>query len=226
MYEVLVKQKEKYNITNKDMPIQKKSYARYEPLGYTQCVPAESMEVVSENSLGDNGVIQMWKLMTTSYGKLQPFKWAKDTQQPFCAKLNSAIALALSSLESFRNAAMQINDDTTRALAGYALEAYGVLNDDELAIYPMRGASHAQSGNGPHAISINVKKIIDDNEGAESVKTLIHEAFHIIGGGWVEKEYNCNATDINEMLEEMRGKEKAAINADTFAQFVMCYPKP
>ena len=124
MYEMLVKPKEKYGITHKDMPVQKQSYSKYEPLGYTQCVPAESrldyyllqepksMGVVSEKRSGDDGVIQMWRLMDTSYGQTNNFRWANGTQTPFCQKMDSAIKLALNRLNYFTDAVSQGDADT------------------------------------------------------------------------------------------------------------------
>lgn len=215
MYEMLVKPKEKYGIQQKAMPVQKKSSSKYEPLGYTRCVPAES-------SSGDNDVIQMWQLMSTSYGRTTKFPWKKGQEQLFHGNVDAAIGSALRYLEKFIERAEK--DGTIPDLLQYAQEVYGVLSDSDLKIYPMGGeTSWGQAAAGSREISLNVSMIIANNGGLESAKTLIHEAFHIIWGCTEDKEEACNSTVINEMLSEMSGQTKDKINADTFAQFVIYF---
>lgn len=232
MCEMLVKPKEKYDITHKDMPVQKKSESKYEPLGYMQCVPEEnrqdhylpqkpkSMEMVSENGSGDDGIIQMWRIMDISYESKKPFIYRKGTEQNFKSRLNTAMSLAQEHLKNFTNAFSQSNDATIIALVEYAQKVYDALTLDEMEIYPLRGSSYGLAKQDIYAISINVNMVIDNSEW-ESAKTLVHEAFHIIGGCSVGKEGNCDSQDFNEMVKDMCGKELEKINADTFAQFIM-----
>lgn len=232
MHELLVKPKEKYDITHKDTPVQEKSYSRYEPLGYTQCGSAKSrqehyllkepksMETVSENSLSDGGVIQMWKLMDQSYGKTTNFIWKANTKNLVYNNINNAIASARGKLANFMNAVNQTQNETLKSLAQYAQEVYDILGDDNLEIYPMQGASFGQAGETERAISMNVVKVREDTKGVQTTKTLIHEAFHIAGGGWDGKETDCTSEDPKKMLHELQG-DKRKINADTFAQFIM-----
>lgn len=234
MYEMLVKPKEKYDIMHKDMPVQKKSDSKYEPLGYTQCVPRESRpdhylpqnpkskEVVLENSSGDNGVIQMWQIVDKSYETQKDFNYRKGTENDFKNKLYSAMPMAQNRLKDFVTAASQDNDNNIKVLAQYAEEAYNVLTKDALKIYPMRGSSYGKAAARIDAISINVNMVLS-NSVDNTAKTLIHEAFHIIGGCTTGKEVSCTSKDTNEMLNEMKNSTLEAINADTFAQFIMIY---
>lgn len=217
MYEMLVKPKEKYGIQQKAMPVQKKSSSKYEPLGYTRSVPAES-------SSGDNGVIQMWQLMSKAYGATDNFQWNGQEQEDFHGNVGAAIGRALRYLDNFIDRASKQRDSLMAELVQYARDVKEVLSDSALEIYPMRSqTSWGQAAAGPHEISLNVDMIIENNGGVESAKTLIHEAFHIIGGCTKGNEKGCTSTGIDVMLKEMRRKKREAINADTFAQFVICY---
>ena len=78
-------------------------------------------------------------------------------------------------------------------------------------------------------VSLSEKK---DEDPEEIAKTLIHEAFHIIGGCFdlvsgpngVERvpkeEQACNASS-SGILRSIKGLPKEKINADTFAQLIM-----
>lgn len=107
----------------------------------------------------------------------------------------------------------------------------GVLEGTEmLEIFPYKEKnSYGQAQEGFHQISINMKLIKETSNNGNLyfytlAKTLIHEAFHIIGG--------CKEGAMDESCEDSVSKEAALTNiyrkkylrtmeADYFAQFVM-----
>ena len=247
MYKVLVKTEEKNDVKLKDMPVQKKSCSKYEPLGYTQCDPAKSRQeryflqkptskkAISEDCPGDGGIIQMYKFMEQPHPQTgeTDFCWdSDDERKTFMSNLSEGMESAIFSLILFN---MEVSlsekkDVHMLRLAEYAREVQKVLADKDLEIYPMCDSDLlGLSQYNVNQISINVNKHEDPEEIA---KTLIHEAFHIIGGCFdlvsgpngVERvpkeEQACNASS-SVILRSIKGLPKEKINADTFAQLIM-----
>lgn len=141
-------------------------------------------------------------------------------------QIDTGINLAIEWLTYARDAC------TDETVAEYIGGCLNVLCDDNLCIFPIRGQCGA-SGYGVPDISIQYKMPAEGGLSSNEVtaKTLIHEAFHIIGGCWEKQEdgsyiarndeTNCRETDMDKLLTSIRSKDKMDINADTFAQYVV-----
>lgn len=107
-----------------------------------------------------------------------------------------------------------------------------VLQNQDLEIYPIVNQNiFGQSEYNKMKISLEVNLLNGDVE--QMAKTLIHEAFHIIGGCFKIENGNHvydenldtpnNSTNIPEMYQEMSQNSSNILNvrADTVAQYIM-----
>lgn len=120
---------------------------------------------------------------------------------------------------------IRLGQETPRYLLGINLicdaldKVYEVLSDEKLEIFPITNPGiYGQAAIGAKEISINISNHSNDNDVA---KTLLHETFHIIGGGYKYTEFGDSGSK-DSALSNIKGKKSIdAMNADSFAQFVM-----
>lgn len=168
-------------------------------------------------------IIQMYQRMPRPYygGEII---WEGGEEGKFWYTVDTGLNLARDRLKKGKNERTPVSD--------YAKSVLDILNDDNLKIYPMVGGGRVgQAAYQERAISLEVNSLINNEH--EMAKTLIHEAFHIIGGCWKIDEkgnrvYNekldveCKAKGLYDIYyREFRGKELICTKADAFAQYIM-----
>lgn len=180
-------------------------------------------------ALSSSTPIQMVRFADHEYKKTPgTYTWTHEDQ----ARINTAIANALTHLVNAHN--YVINSRSNLAIIDNAIKAvYNVLSNDTLSIFPLsnRNSSYGVSAKGACEISISLKH---NRTPFDFSKTLVHEAFHIIGGCM---KYKNNQTDkrmidsditceddmeqIDALKYIMPHDDIIKIPADLFAQFVM-----
>ncbi|MCM1102513.1 MAG: hypothetical protein NC409_00230 [Clostridium sp.] len=157
------------------------------------------------------------------YAKPETFcRW----EQGHRIEVRAALKVALKQLE---NALMDKNVENSTVLKDAIEKIIKVLLSPKLEIYPLNKKWLGQAQEGYNQISINMALLhkcdVQQNDLLFSIaKTLIHEAFHIIGG-CVKGESNddvCEGDMSKEVaLKKIEDKAISSIDADFFAQFVM-----
>lgn len=180
-------------------------------------------------ALSSSTPIQMVRFADHEYKKTPgTYTWTHEDQ----ARINTAIANALTHLCNAHN--YVISNGSSLAIIANAIKAvYNVLSNDTLSIFPLsnRSSSYGLSAKGACEISIS---LIHNCTLFDFSKTLIHEAFHIIGGCM---KYKNNPTDkrmidpditceddmeqIDALKYIMPHDDIIKMSADHFAQFVM-----
>ncbi len=198
---------------NNDLRIQYNKYKKINKYPSVQLKPVVQMYEPQESPFEQNTVIE-WK----NEGEKNEF-W--DT-------VDKGLILAVEQLEKV------IAQQENKCLKKYALEVKGILAYDKLKIYPMTNAGiYGKSSYFVNEISLNVNLL--KRKDLEMAKTLIHEAFHIIGGCWridpisghhdydANLDTPCNLKDIDEIYSEIQDRNLENIRADAFAQYVMLF---
>lgn len=184
---------------------------------------SDSLRVKYNNNLNkssdapEESVMQMCIIMSKPFGEPNAPGISDEQKDKFNTLVQGGLNIATQLLNNVMNN-MSYNDQ----IKDYAKDVAEVLSDGNLEIYPMNKAGIlGQAAMGLHQISLNVNLIKGETEMA---KTLIHEAFHIIGGCIDIEEKECRSYNFNNILKKMK-KEKniAYIQADDFAQFVMLH---
>lgn len=176
-----------------------------------------------------DNIVQLYTANEQTY-QGEDIQWDNDAEKnDFWATVAAGFQIAKQHLENTIQA--WIDEGTPNApLAQYSQRVLNVLNSDELQIYPMLIAhTYGLSGYNEYAISLNINLLNKKNE--QMAKTLIHEAFHIIGGCWIvdpvtgnhtpKAETRSISTNVNYLYRQLNGAALEDINADTFAQYVM-----
>ena len=156
------------------------------------------------------------------------YTWTPEDQN----QITDAINNALTHLNNAHNYIINSRPDLT-IIDNAIIAVYNVLTDENLTIFPLsnRCRSYGLSAKGACEISIS---LIHNKTLFDFSKTLIHEAFHIIGGCM---EYKNNPTDkrmidpditcendmeqIDALQYIMPHENIIKMSADHFAQFVM-----
>lgn len=162
-----------------------------------------------------NEYVQVGKFINRYFdSEKEDYIWLQEDM----TKVNKAIKRAVEHL----NKALQDNLLKNKPIICKAIQdVIVVLQSPILKIYPLE-QDYGQASEGKYEISINMKLLRDDIYAI--AKTLIHEAFHIIGGcqGRTRDE-SCNNDDSKEnafaRLSRKRGIRTMV--ADDFAQFIM-----
>ncbi len=175
-----------------------------------------------------NNVVQLYIPNEQTY-QGESIVWEGDIEKnDFWDTVAAGFQMAKQQLEKTIQA--WINEGNPDAsLAQYARQVLDILNSDDLQIYPMCiPYTYGLSGFNEHAISLNINLLNKKNE--QMAKTLIHEAFHIIGGCWEvdaagkhtpKEETRSTSKNISYLYKQLNEVELKNINADTFAQYVM-----
>lgn len=153
----------------------------------------------------------------------------EDEKTDFWSTVDNGLTLAKQHLNNTIQA-WQDEGDPNASLAQYAQRVLNILNSEELQIYPMRiKHTYGLSGYDEKAISLNIDMLMNKTE--QMAKTLLHEAFHIIGGCWIvdpitnahtpRDETRSTSKRISYLYDQLKEKTLESINADTFAQYVM-----
>lgn len=100
-------------------------------------------------------------------------------------------------------------------------EVLDVFEKKPLIIYPLKSDDTlGKAAKEDYKISINIEKL--HGKIVILTKTLIHEAFHIIGGCTGDNDIPCdNGMSKRDAFAEIKDCSIADMNADVFAQFVM-----
>lgn len=159
-----------------------------------------------------NDCEQTVEFMLYYYDNGERYEWTTDDKN----KVNEALRIAIAHLNK------ALNEDKIKSCV-VILEAIkdviGVLQASDLKIYPFQN-HFGQAQKDLNEISINMDKLRRTSR--ILAKTLIHEAFHIIGGCRGDNDETCDnnmsklgalSKIINCSIEDMQ--------ADHFAQFVM-----
>lgn len=180
-------------------------------------------------ALSSSTPIQVVRFADHEYNKtLGTYTWTHEDQ----VRINTAIANALTHLCNAHN--YVISSRSNLAIIDNAIKAvYNVLSNDTLSIFPLLNDedSFGMASKGACEISISLKH---NRTSFNFSKTLIHEAFHIIGGCWdiVDEEGNVLEEVPDEKCHGRTGRDSALktllqqgdirrMSADHFAQFVM-----
>lgn len=166
-------------------------------------------------SNNSNNCVQMIRFVPNYYGSETEYEWTPDYQ----GKLNAALQVAVSHLDNALNDSLVANNTI---IQGAIQGVKNVLNDQDLEIYPLTGGYYGQAQERHNQISINMDLL--HNNAYALAKTLIHEAFHIIGG--------CQGRTMDSTCDDSMSKDAAfsyihrkrgisTMVADYFAQFVM-----
>lgn len=157
----------------------------------------------------------MARFIPKYYGSETEYVWTPDYQ----GKLNVALQEAVRHLDNALNDSLVADN----AIIRDAIQRVkNVLNDQDLKNYPLTGGYYGQAQERLNQISINMD-LLHDNAYVLA-KTLIHEAFHIIGGF---QGRTMDSTCDDNMPKDaafsyMRKKRGiSTMVADYFAQFVM-----
>lgn len=167
-------------------------------------------------------IIQMYQRMPAPYGGGEII-WEEGEKDEFWNTVDDGLALAKTQLQKGKNERTPVKR--------HVIGVLNVLNDDNLEIYPMveeGRVGQAAFDNRKISLEVNFLK----NKVPETAKTLIHEAFHIIGGCWkIDKnkrvvdeklDVGCDIQDCEQIYNEnIRNKKIHRISADAFAQYIM-----
>lgn len=168
-------------------------------------------------------VIQMYVRQTKTYDDSE-LEWEEGEEKAFWDTVDAGLAMAVDQLgKEIRKSSPE---------SGHAKAVSDVLTDEKLKIYPMVDSGRVgQSAYGKKEISLEVNAL---NENVfEMAKTLIHEAFHIVGGCWqIDKsgsyvydsnlDVGCTSQNAHWIYKTyLQGKERINIRADAFAQYIM-----
>ncbi len=184
-----------------------------------------------------NSDMQQIRFMKCVYDDVrQEHTWCEDAKNNIRCGILGALADLNKAGEYLQRKQNQnrTNKRATRSnfpIPGYLPDAVrkvaNVLSSEGLVVFPLvDGSAYGKSAKGPYEISININITADT---FNLKKTLIHEAFHIIGGCTDE---GCDTTCPNDMerdtaFEEICCKESIeTVSADCFAQFVIRCGQP
>ena len=227
-----------------NMPVIKKSNSTHPLTLYNDvrihCSPQKNSSFTSSYSLQpqiiqkqdkdeSGNIIQLYQPMDTTYGN-EEIEWDDANEKTsFWDTVDKGFANARQHLNNTIQARKN-KGNPDAPLAQYAQAVLNVLNSDTLQIYPMCITdTYGLSGYNEYAISININLLNGKVE--QMAKTLIHEAFHIIGGCWIvdsdtgkytpKTETPEDSINIPYLYDQLNDKELKDMNADTFAQYVM-----
>lgn len=153
------------------------------------------------------------------YGMPEKFcRWRQD----YRVEVKAAIGVALFHLErALTEECVKKNSMIKDAIE----KVIKVLQSNDLEIYPLKGNWYGQAQVGYNQISLNVSLSHKSDDFLYSIaKTLIHEAFHIIGGCDVGTPDDSieDSTDQTTAFDKISNCEAIGkMCADAFAQFVM-----
>lgn len=184
-------------------------------------------------SQGRKAVVQMYTLHNEQCVNLgldtDSHVMDEDEYREWEQQISQGVALAKEKLTLVRD--NERNPDIRR----YVISMLAALNQS-LDIYPLFGGGNdGLSVPGRPAMSI-----LCGMDEERTVKTIIHEAFHISGGCCVKDsrtgrlkprpdEINCDDTDLDDLKTKITTTERGGkrnirtVNADTIAQYVMVY---
>ena len=185
----------------------------------------QNANVPEHNYSEPRSVVQMYKKAAKTFEDEEVI-WEPGEEKSFWDTVDAAIPLACA------RAYMIASRDSESMTGVWAKEIEQILNSRDLVIYPMVSKDRdGQSAYDKWEISLDVNKLNKDID--RMAKTLIHEAFHIIGGCFkmVNGQHVYNAAldtandseSIDDMYQEMSDARFKLIDvrADTFAQYVM-----
>ena len=163
-----------------------------------------------------NDCVQMVRFINHSFEKHNYYKWTSKNMD----NVKKAIELALEKL----NKALSDQCINDNIVIKDAIESViGIFTDEELEIFPLFENYYGQARQGFKQISINME-LLQDKPFALA-KTLIHEAFHIIGGCKKGKSLDLICADHTTkeaaFANICRKRSRETMDADFFAQFVM-----
>lgn len=209
-------------------------------MGYDECrtedmacfTPSHTFQsqIIQEQSkYQSDNIIQLYTANNTTYSG-EEIEWSNEEEK---TEFWKTVADGFTNARQHLNNTMQAWKDEGNPdapLAQYAQAVLNVLNSDTLQIYPMCIAgTYGLSGYNEYAISININLLNGKVE--QMAKTLIHEAFHIIGGCWAvdpttnvrtpKTETRSTSKNISYLYQQLNGAKLEDMNADTFAQYVM-----
>jgi len=144
------------------------------------------------------------------------FNWKPEYKRA----IKNAIQTAANKLEiALKDEEIENNNEIKSAIE----EVIKVLKAQDLKIYPLdEEECCGMAMSGENAISINIELLSGNSFGI--AKTLIHEAFHIIGG-CDNEEFDNSCSNFLEKYEAWKLigvlKTKDKMCADAFAQFIM-----
>ncbi len=248
MYESFIRSKKENQINpsqnQSSMPIMKKTNPTY-PLSLSTdvricCSPQKNSGFIPSHTLQPQiiqkrdkdqscNIIQLYTANDTTYDG-EEIEWTnEDEKNRFWTTVDAGFTNAQQHLNSTIQA-WQNEGNPDAPLAKYAQAVLNVLENDNLLIYPMCiPGTYGLSGYNEYAISININLLNGKVE--QMAKTLIHEAFHIIGGCWTvdpvtnvhtqKEETRSISKSIPYLYNQLNEKKLEDMNADTFAQYVM-----
>ncbi|MCM1157778.1 MAG: hypothetical protein NC300_03720 [Bacteroidales bacterium] len=183
-------------------------------------VPASNDVRIFYNSPcnNSNGCVGNVEFVSHYYRNKKRFEWTPKYRDAVNRAINRAIAQLCKASEYLQN---KDKENIKKAIQ----DVLGVFKSPELLIYPFF-IDYGQAREKYNKISINIE--ILHNKPFILAKTLIHEAFHIIGG-CKGKNDDINDNDVpcdnrmskKDALSKIENCTIAEMQADVFAQFVM-----
>lgn len=168
--------------------------------------------------------IQLLKVIPMCYDGSY-IEWKKE----YGDIINEGGRAAKKKLEAAAFFLQSINSDKARAIYSAVNAVYGAL--DRCEIYPLKTSSAVDGLAAYNDYKISIKVGMDIYETA---KTLIHEAFHIIGGCYNVKANPPQPWDIepscgrevtgDSAYKVLKGTDISKMSADHFAQYIMQLP--
>lgn len=230
MYKMLQKPESREDIVavKQEKP---KTVTRY-PYQYSGKFPGvnaryyQNVNVPKHNQYESEPVVQRYIKEPRDHDK-QDIIWDPGEKESFWKTVENGFEIATDRLSKVSQSDNE--DENIRQWAG---RMYNILNDDNLKIFPMvKPGYDALSACGILEISLEINALNKYNE--KMAKTLIHEAFHIMGGcfkvvkGKLKYDPRLDTEEKSEDVGEIRqhlirnSANILRIKADSVAQYMM-----